>query len=571
MVLKKILLLFSRKQKNKFFVVIFLGIIFSVLELFSIAIFLPLINLIQSGNIDFILDNNFFNKVFTEYLHISEYKQVTIFVSVFIIIIYLFKLIYHRFFNRFRLKFVNNFTENLINTFFSKFQTQSYINYKYSSSSAVIHKIFTESNQIRNILDSIILAFTESFTISLLIITSLLFDHVTTLIALLFFVIVYFIWQFFSGTDLNSLGKVRKNQEKQRFKIFQISYSSFREILIYNQHVFFRKIFEKHNYLATNTLYKYAFKRDNVKPLIEFITISSISFLIIALFLIEDYELIMIRLAFFATIAYKLMPSINKFSGLFQTIKFNRVSLDFNLESFHEEYRDFKNQNVITKINEISISNVSYKYPSREDYIFRNLKIKIKKGEIIGIKGESGSGKSTFIDLVLGLLKPNAGKILINSHDLLKIRSSFWSKVSTVSQQINLIEGTLKENLTFGDNSITDSQIIDVLEKVNLSEMLNNFSNGLDEVIYENSSNISGGQKQRIAIARALLRNPNLLILDEATSSLDEGNEIKFINVIKEIKLKNPDLTILIVSHSNGILKIADKVFNIKNQNFIKV
>ena len=129
----------------------------------------------------------------------------------------------------------------MINTFFSKFQTQSYINYKYSSSSAVIHKIFTESNQIRNILDSIILAFTESFTISLLIVTSLLFDHVTTLIALLFFVIVYFIWQFFSGTDLNSLGKVRKNQEKQRFKIFQISYSSFREILIYNQHVFFRK------------------------------------------------------------------------------------------------------------------------------------------------------------------------------------------------------------------------------------------------------------------------------------------------------------------------------------------
>ena len=154
MVLKKILLLFSRKQKNKFFIVIFLGIIFSVLELFSIAIFLPLINLIQSGNIDFILDNNFFNKVFTEYLHISEYKQVTIFVSVFIIIVYLIKLIYHRFFNRFRLKFVNNFTENLINTFSQNFKHNLTL---IINTLALVRLFinFTESNQIRNILDSL--------------------------------------------------------------------------------------------------------------------------------------------------------------------------------------------------------------------------------------------------------------------------------------------------------------------------------------------------------------------------------------------------------------------------------
>ena len=189
-----------------------------------------------------------------------------------------------------------------------------------------------------------------------------MYDYVITLIALLFFSTVYIVWQFFSKTDLNSLGRIRKSQEKQRFKIFQISYSSFREVLIYNQHKFFRKIFENHNYKATNTLYKYAFKRDNVKPLIEFITISSISFLIIALFFIEDYDSIMIRLAFFATIAYKLMPSINKFSGLFQTIKFNKVSLDFNLESFHIEKIKSNKKDKIKVINEINVNNISYKY-----------------------------------------------------------------------------------------------------------------------------------------------------------------------------------------------------------------
>ena len=568
MILNKILLLFNKNQKNNFFVTIILGIFFSIIELFSIAIFLPLINLIQSGNIDFVSENKFFKIIFFDYLSISDYKHVTISLSLIIILIYLFKLIYHRIFNRFRLKFVNNFTENLINNFFNKFQTQSYINYKYSSSSSVIYKIFTESNQIRNIVDSVILAFTESFTIILLLITSLMYDYVITLTALLFFSIVYFVWQFFSKTDLNSLGLIRKSQEKQRFKIFQISYSSFREVLIYNQHKFFRKIFENHNHKSTNTLYKYAFKRDNVKPLIEFITISSISFLIIALFFKEDYDSIMIRLAFFATIAYKLMPSINKFSGLFQTIKFNKVSLDFNLESFHIEKIQSSSKENIKVINEISVDNVSYKYPSRDDFIFKNINIKIKKGDIIGIKGESGSGKSTFIDLILGLLEPSSGKISINNLDLIYLKSNYWSKVSTVSQQINLIQGTLKENLTFGDLSINDQDIYDIIKKVNLSQMLSNFTNGLDEVIYENSSNISGGQKQRIAIARALLRKPQLLILDEATSSLDESNEIQFINVIKEIKLKNPSLTVLIVSHTKAILEIADFVYNIEKSNF---
>lgn len=568
MILNKILFLFNKNQKIDFFLTVIFGVFFSILELFSIAIFLPLINLIQSGSMEFMLESKILNTIFFDYLSISDYKHVTISISIIIILIYLIKLTYHRFFNRFRLKFVNNFTENLINNFFTKFQTQNYINYKYSNSRSVIHKIFTESNQIRNILDSVILGYTEFFTITLLLATSLMYDYVITLIALLFFSIVYIVWQFFSKTDLNSLGRIRKSQEKQRFKIFQISYSSFREVLIYNQHKFFRKIFEKHNYKATNTLYKYAFKRDNVKPLIEFITISSISFLIMALFFIEDYDSIMIRLAFFATIAYKLMPSINKFSGLFQAIKFNKVSLDFNLETFHIEKIKSNKKDKIKVIDEINVNNISYKYPGRDNYIFKNANIIIKKGDIIGIKGESGSGKSTFIDLILGLLQPSSGDIYINNLDIEQFKNNFWSKVSTVSQQINLIHGTLKENLIFGDLSINDQDIYDMIKKVNLSQMLSNLTNGLDEVIYENSSNISGGQKQRIAIARALLRKPQLLILDEATSSLDESNEIQFINVIKEIKLKNPSLTVLIVSHTKAILEITDFVYNIEKSNF---
>jgi ATP-binding cassette, subfamily B, bacterial PglK len=568
MILNKILFLFSKNQKIDFIIIIILGIFFSILELISVAIFLPLIALIQSGDTSQITNNFLFDFLFRNNFLENNYPQVSIFISIIIISIYLFKLIFNRYFNWKRLKFINDFTENLINVLFINFQRKKFIDYKYSSSSNLIQNIFTEANQIRNITNSIALLFTEIFTITVLVITSFIFDATITLLALGFFTITFSLWEYFSNNDLNSLGQIRKNHERERFKIFQISYSSFKEILISNKQKFFLNLFKNNNKKSTYTLFKFSYVRDNVKPLIEFITISSISILIITLFFFDDYNSLLFRLGFFAIISYKLMPSINRFVGLLQTLNFSKVSLkvidQIKIKNYNNKEIDNYNFN-----EKIEFKSVKYSYPSSKIEIFNNLNLIINRGDIIGIKGESGQGKSTLIDILLGLLLPIEGKVLIDGENIIKVQNSFWSIIGTVSQNVSLIESSLRDNLTLGNTKVDDKTLIKILNDVNLSPLLSSFSGGLDHIINENSSNISGGQKQRIAIARALVSDPQILILDEATSSLDKENENNVINVISELKKKNKNLTIIIISHTEGIFKLVDKIYTIKNKTLV--
>ena len=173
------------------------------------------------------------------------------------------------------------------------------------------------------------------------------------------------------------------------------------------------------------------------------------------------------------------------------------------------------------------------------------------------------------LNILLGLLLPIEGKVLIDGENIIKVQNSFWSIIGTVSQNVSLIESSLRDNLTLGNTKVDDKTLIKILNDVNLSSLLSSFSDGLDHIINENSSNISGGQKQRIAIARALVLDPQILILDEATSSLDKENENNVINVISELKKKNKNLTIIIISHTEGIFKLVDKIYTIKNKTLV--
>jgi ABC-type multidrug transport system fused ATPase/permease subunit len=262
----------------------------------------------------------------------------------------------------------------------------------------------------------------------------------------------------------------------------------------------------------------------------------------------------------------RLLPGFVKLNSYLQTTESYKPSLNLiytefkknNFESNIKDRKYYSNNNF--NLGDISFKNVDFSFGKKK--IFEDLNLVIKRNSILGISGNSGSGKSTLINILLGLLKVNKGKVLVDNLDIEDSLDQWQKSIGYVSQNIFLLDATLKENIAFGVpiEKINYHELNRVIEYANLTDFLKNLSDGLDTNIGEKGSKISGGQTQRIAIARELYHRPSVLIFDEATTGLDEKTEIQIFKSIEKLKNK---ITIIIVSHNQNTLKVCDEVFDL--------
>ena len=212
---------------------------------------------------------------------------------------------------------------------------------------------------------------------------------------------------------------------------------------------------------------------------------------------------------------------------------------------------------------DVAFENVFYKYPQTEQYVVKNLNFTVRKGECIAVVGSSGSGKSTLMNLITGLLHPVEGRILIDGKPLGEYNlSEYRHNISVVPQNSILFSGTIKDNITYGLTHYSEEELQKAVETANLNEVLEQLPNGINTVIGEHGDKLSGGQKQRITIARALIRNPAILILDEATSALDNISEY---HVQKAISSSIKGRTTFIVAHRLSTIRDADRIMVMEN------
>ena len=278
------------------------------------------------------------------------------------------------------------------------------------------------------------------------------------------------------------------------------------------------------------------------------------------------------QLSAFALAAVRLMPSANRMNTYINQIAFYEPSLDVVIRELNDctsyKYQD-EIENGLIFSKEILLQNVSFHYPESEVYVLEKVDLKIPIGHSVGFVGHSGSGKSTAVDIILGLLKPQTGKVLIDGIDIEKAYNTWLSKVGYIPQMIYMLDDTIRRNVAFGEEEteIQDEKIWEALKDAQLLEFVKDLPEGLETKIGERGVRLSGGQRQRIGIARALYNQPDILIFDEATSALDNETEAAVMEAIDFLKGKK---TMIIIAHRLETIRNCDIVYRVEKGKIVE-
>ena len=567
----KLTKLFSKNEKYKYILLIFLSFVSTFIELFSIAILIPLLASI-SGEKSFISD--FISNIGLP-ANLINYLD---FVNILILLMVLFflKFLLLLTISYFRNNFIFDFQLRLVNKLFDKYLKRNYL-FHVSNNSAKILKDITE--EVHNVsvgyMGSLTTIFLDSIMISVLL-TFLLFIQIkTTFIVIIFAgIIIYIIYKILKNS-ITSFGELREKYNFIHLKNIMQAFEGIKEIKIFQKEDEISKNFSDNAKSAKNINWMIMFL--NETPRLFFELISIISFLIILLFFVKlEYSFVEIISYFTIILAVfiRLMPSINRVVVSYVNITVNTRSLNVIFKELSEKNPLIKNKSEINeKINfnsKIVIKNLTFYYENKEQKIFDKFNLEIKKGEFIALVGLTGSGKTTLIDLIAGLLTPNEGEILSDGKNIESNKSDWLNKIGYVPQNIFLNDDSVEKNIAFttDEEKINKNKVIEAAKQSQIYEFITSKKDKLNTIVGERGAKLSGGQKQRIGIARALYHNSEILILDEFTSALDIKTEEEILEELSKLKNKK---TIIISTHKSEILKHCDRVFDVKNKKFIEI
>ena len=560
--INKILNIIEKKYKKKFFILILTLLIGIFLEMISIGMVLPLIATIidplNSVNIvkKFSFDLNF--------LTISE-NNIIFYVLILLISIFIVKNITLFFLNKFQANNYAKFNEELQNKMFTKYINQP-INYLMQVNTAFINRnVIDLSTQFTyQFLGSAILALIESIFLFGIITIMFIASPFVTLLGFIIVCIISLIIFLFNYKILLKAGEKNKFHLGERIKYLYEAFGGILEVKSFKKEEYFITNFSKQNRVLNNLQVKVNILQFAPKLLLETILVILLSFLII--FFAKNNNIIDILplLGLYVYSVIRILPSLNKILLNFQRLRYSLPVLNeihFVINSLQKDHNNSSKK--ITFNNDIKLKDISYGF-DKSKKILDNINFEVNKNFLIGLIGQSGSGKTTLLKIFMGLLKPNEGQFLVDGKSIYEFLNSWQNKISFVPQEVYILDDTLKRNIALGvdENLIDLEKLNNSIKSSNLEKFVNNLPNGINTVLGEKGSRISGGQRQRIGIARALYNQPEILVLDEATSSLDEKNEYE---IFEELNSLKKDITIIFASHRKTLKKYCDTLFEIEN------
>jgi ATP-binding cassette, subfamily B, bacterial PglK len=562
----------SYKQKKSFVILIFLMLISVSLEILTLNSLFLLLSFFSDPES---ITNN---RIFAYLKGIDQSNFTYLNLLLVFLVIFLLKTIFSIIIIYKENTFINNSRAEISSDFFRGYIYMPRIFHLRTNISETTKNITTEIDVFIAALLSVSIITLELFVLVGLVMFLLLVNYKITLLSFLSLLLFSIFLSYLNTHKILTLGKERVKLTQIRLKnileglsgakIFTLTGS--REKLIDD----FKAT---NNQLAKNNIIN-SFRNGIPRPLFELFILFLVVFFL-ALFLKSDtsFKNLIPTLGVFLTAAYRLAPSFGKILTNIQKFQYNIAAankLYIDKEKFKIKYEKKITLDKVNFRKEININNMSFTYDknlkNEKNYILRNVNFLIKPNQKVGIVGKSGSGKSTLLDILMGIADPQFGKILVDENNLNEIKDSWYKKIGCVPQEVFILDDSLKRNIAFGlpDNQIEEDKILRAIDLANLSKLKENLKYGIENLVGDKGSRLSGGQRQRIGVARALYNNPDILFLDEATSSLDVETEKK---IIDEIFNKQINKTIIFVSHKKENLKYCDCIYEVKEKKLIKL
>ncbi len=565
--LKKIL---TTKQYNFLYILFFLMIINSLLEALSIGILIPFLTVIFND-----INNGNINQYFENFLGYFNLEKSNLNILYILFIIYVLKYIYIFVYSKIQTTFIGNLKTDLQSKMFQGYMNRSYQFHSKVNSSTLISNISSEVSKFTNLYLGPILQIALHTLVTIFIILALLaVNFKATVIVMIIFLFCLTVTTLSFSKKLSKIGELNQHHDRSILRYMRQGLVGMVETKILS----LQKVYTEKHFFHTDNRVKLGITRYMIalfpKIFFEFVFLSIVFALIIFAEITQSISTkdIFLTLVIYAAAAMRVMPSLAAITQAYQKIKYANPSTKLVIEEF-ESFKEKRiesiklSKNSFKKINfnkSIIIKDLSFYYNKNKE-IIKDVNFEILKKENIGIVGGNGSGKSTLLSLICGLLKPINGSIKIDNLDVGEHFDAYIKLIGYIPQNIHLIDDTIEKNISLGSEITKNNKekIMSVIKKAQLEKLILTLPDGIDTHVGEDGSNLSGGERQKIGIARALYRNPEILVFDEVTSAMDLETEKIFID---EINKEYSDKTIIIVSHRLSALKYCKKIFNMDNK-----
>lgn len=572
-ILKRLNLLLDAKQKRKMVVIVFLMLIGGILESLSISVAIPVMQVVIDP--DHVLDNEYFRMVY-DVLHMTKPIQLTVFFMIMLIVAFVLKNLFLFIQTKVQLKFVytNQFATSrkmMIN-----FMKRPYEYYLNADTSVIQRNITSDVNNMYALILTILQLTSEIVVFCCLVAVLLIVDAAMILTITALLIVLLVVIKKIIQPIMHKAGQDNQDYYSGLYKIIDESVTGIKEIKVANKESHFINEYAECGTGYVNAVQKYSMYNQTPRLLIETVCIAGlVAYMIVVMLTGATVDELLPQIAVFGLAAMRLMPSANRINNYTTSISYLEPFLwnisDHLQDDIHDNsmvydesaYRGHVSVEKLPVSKEISLNDITYKYPNTDVLIFDHAQMSIPVGSAVGVVGTSGAGKTTIIDILLGLLQLEGGVITADGVDIFTNYPGWLKNIGYIPQTIFMTDSTIRKNVAFGyaDDEIDDTRVWEVLKEAQLDEFVRSLPDGLDTSIGERGIRLSGGQRQRIGIARALFEDPEVLVLDEATSALDNETEAAIMDSINILAGKK---TLVIIAHRLQTIEKCNMVYRVE-------